>query len=195
MNSLMTKTRKVFFLFLIPFCFSISAKAEPNTHSLGLNAGQVLLLGEFADRFPDAMGFNLIYNYEASDLFGVWVNAGFSNHENSATHDNLAIKSLVPDLKINLAYIDKLVIYSLVGFGLWKVDQTINLIGANVTTFGFNMGGGFALQLHEHFQFGTHLLFNNIFSKTDPGSARGNQAAQVVGGSYMGLYLNAMYTF
>jgi opacity protein-like surface antigen len=164
----------------------------PGSMAVGGGFGQVLLLGDFGGNFSDSLGYHLNFDYEASQMFGLLVTLGMSNHDNADSTNSLGIKSLTPDLKVNLAYIDKLTLYTLLGFGIYRVSETIGKTSGSVTTVGFNMGGGFNLALSEHFLFGTEVDFTSVFSKTDstPG-----QPALKIGGTTLGLFLNVGYIF
>ncbi|MBI3555146.1 MAG: outer membrane beta-barrel protein [Deltaproteobacteria bacterium] len=172
------------------------ADAAVGRHGLGVNIGQVLLMGDFSKNFSDSLGWGFSYSYEASDMFGLLANLSFSNHSNANGTNTLAIKGLSPDLRVNLAYFDKLVLYAFGGFGLFHVNETVAQTPGSVWTFGLDLGTGFLLELDPHFQFGTSLGFHNVFSKTDPAtSTSSNPNGILMGGTYLGIMLNIFYLF
>ena len=188
-------------LFFFAVCGASVAASKPaqaavGRHGVGVSVGQVLLMGDFSKSFSDSLGWGLSYSYEASDMFGLLANLSFSNHSNANGSNTLAIKGLSPDLRVNLAYFDKLVLYGFGGFGLFRVNETVNQTPGSVWTFGLDLGTGFLLELDPHFQFGTSLGFHNIFSKTDPATATGNfPGGYTIGGTYLGIMLNIFYLF
>src|SRR5206468_660998 len=145
-----------------------SARAATDRHGVGFSVGQVLLMGTYAQNNNDGLGFGFNYSYEASDMFGLLGRFTTSSHSNSNGSNSLNIKGLIPDLRVNLAYFDKLVLYALGGFGVYHVDETVNGAQGSGWTFGLDLGAGFMLELSPHFAFGTSLDFHNIFSRTDP---------------------------
>ena len=187
-------TRLALFIFIILTC-SHNAKAATGDHGAGLGLGQVLLLGDLSGPFNDSIGLHGIYSYEASALLGLYTHVHYSSHSNVTNTNSLTIKGLVPNMRVNLAYIDKLVVYGFTGFGFYMIDQTIGEQVGSVMTVGFDMGAAVAMSLTDHLQFGTELSFNNIFSKTDPATATGTSSGMSIGGSYIGLFLNVMYIF
>ena len=186
----------IFALAALSFIAPKQARAAAGEHGVGLGLGQVLLMGDFAKNFSDSLGFQGIYSYEASQVFGLLVNLSLSSHSNADASNTLSLKALSPNLRINLAYIDKLVLYTFGGFGLVKADEKIGALQGSVTTLGFNLGAAFYLALDKHFQFGTQLSFHNVFGKTDPTTVTAtNPNGLSVGGTYLGLFLNVMYIF
>ena len=173
-----------------------SAQAVVGRSGIGVNVGQVLLMGDFSKNFSDSLGWGFSYSYEASDMFGLLANLTFSNHTNANGSNTLGIKGLSPDLRVNLAYFDKLVLYAFGGFGLFRINETVAQVPGSVWTFGLDLGTGFLLELDPHFQFGTSLGFHNIFSKTDPSTSTStNPNGNLMGGTYLGIMLNIFYLF
>jgi hypothetical protein len=193
--------RNVLALFVFGIATSISfapreAQAAANEHGIGLGFGQILLMGDYAKSFSDNIGLDVFYSYETSNLFGLLANVSLSSHSNADNSNTLSIKGITPDLRINLAYIDKLVIYSFVGFGVFMVNEKIGPVTGSATTLGFNMGAAFDLALAKHFQFGTQLGFTNVFGKTDPSTVTATSPQGLsVGGTYLGILLNLIYIF
>lgn len=172
------------------------AEAANDRHGVGLDLGQVLLMGDFSKSFSDSLGFGFTYSYEASDMFGLLLHFSGSSHSNADESNKLTIKGVSPDLRVNLAYFDKLVLYGFGGFGLFKVDETINHIDGSALTLGLNLGTGFLLELSPHFEFGTSLGFHNIFAKTDSKTVTStNPGGFSIGGTYLGVMLNLFYLF
>ena len=172
------------------------AKAATGEHSAGFGFGQNLLMGDFSKNFSDSLGFQLMYGFEASEMFGLLAHISYSNHSNASGSNSLTIKGIAPDLKINLAYFDKLVLYGLTGFGIYKVDESLDHNAGSVVTLGFDLGAGFLLNLDKHFAFGTSLAFHNIFGKTDTATVNASAPNGItIGGTYMGIFLNLFYIF
>ena len=169
--------------------------AAAGEHGIGLSLGQILLMGDFAKNFSDSLGFNLTYSYEASAVFGLLADISMSSHTNGTATNELSLKGFSPNLRINLAFIDKLIVYSFVGFGLFMASEKVGNQNGAVTTLGFDMGGAFNLALDKHFQFGTALSFHNIFGKTDDSTATATQPGLSVGGTYLALMLQVFYIF
>ncbi|MEW6055610.1 MAG: outer membrane beta-barrel protein [Bdellovibrionota bacterium] len=171
------------------------AHAAAGEHGVGLGLGQVLLMGDFAKNFSDSLGYQLTYSYEASAMFGLLATLSMSSHSDATGDNSLDIKGFTPNLRINLAYVDKLVIYAFTGFGLFMVDETIGEQAGSVTTLGFDMGTSLNLALDKHLQFGTTLSFHNIFGKTDPATVTDSSPGLSIGGTYLMLSLNFFYIF
>lgn len=190
------KSALALFLLILSIASPQNARAAGGQHGVGLGLGEVLLMGDFAKNFDNSIGFHGLYNYDASALFGLLVEVTYGSFSGGAANANsLSIMGLTPHLKINLAYIDKLIVYSLVGFGLYKVSEKIGTIDAGVTTLGFDMGAGVNLALDQHILFGTQLAFSNIFGKTDSATVTSTSPGLSVGGTYIGLFLNFIYVF
>lgn len=166
-----------------------TAEAAVGQHAAGLSLGQVILLGDFSTHFSDSLGFQITHQYDASDLFGVLTHISLSSHSDTTGTDDLSIKGITPNLKANLAYFDKIIVYTYGGFGLFSISEKTGGRESSVTTIGFDLGGGFDLELNEHFLFGTTLSFHNLFGKTDKATAVS------VGGTYVALFLNVKYVF
>lgn len=193
-------TRLALFIFMLSAVTGISlprhqALAAAGDHGAGIGFGQILLMGDLAKNFTDNIGFHAIYSFEASELLGLIANLHYSSHTGANPTDSLSLKGFVPNLRINFAYIDKLVVYGFTGFGLYMVDQTIGTQVGSVTTLGFDMGIAVNLTLHKHLQFGTELSFNNIFGKTDPTTVTDTSTGVSIGGNFIGLFLNVTYIF
>lgn len=171
------------------------ARAAAGEHGAGVGLGQVLLLGDFAKNFTDNLGFHFMYSYEASQMFGLLGTVALSSHSNADGSNTLDMKGFTPALRINLAYVDKLVLYTFLGFGLYQVDEKVGAQQGSVTTLGLAMGGAVNLALDKHFQFGTELSFHNVFGKTDPTTVSSQSPGLSIGGTYIGLFLNLFYIF
>lgn len=178
------------------FPFAKQAQGAADRHGIGFDLGQVLLMGDFSKSFSDSLGLGLTYSYEASDMFGLLLHVNASNHSNADESNKLMIKGVSPDLRVNLAYFDKLVLYGFGGFGLFKIDETINRVEGSALTLGLNLGTGFLLELSPHFGFGTSLGFHSIFAKTDSKTVtESNPGGFMIGGTYLGVFLNLFYLF
>lgn len=182
-----------------PFQHAFGAAGE---HSAGLGVGQVVLLGDWGSYYSNALGFNGMYDFESSELFGLLINLSYSSHSNTTDASSyLHILGLTPDIKVNFAYFDKLVIYGLAGLGLFHVEQAKRiepenrLFEGSVFTIGFNAGAGFDLRVDDHYSFGTVFSFHHVLGKTDTDTMVGGTPGLEIGGTYMRLFLNFMYVF
>lgn len=191
--------RLALFIFLVIAAVSVPhgrVEAKAGDHGVGLGVGQVMLMGDWSDHVSDAIGFNLKYSYEASEMFGVMADIHYSSHSNALETNTLGLKGLTPNLRVNLAYIDKLVVYGFTGFGLFLVDQKRGTVSASTMTLGFDLGAAANLTLNDHFQFGTQFSFHNIFEKTARSTTAGGEVVTTpIGGTYFMLALNLIYIF
>ncbi|MGE4232800.1 MAG: outer membrane beta-barrel protein [Bacteriovoracia bacterium] len=170
--------------------------AAPGEHSAGLGFGQVVLMGDYVKYFDNIIGLNLLYEYEASALFAIHSVIHYSSHTDTTGVNSLAIKGASPNLRINLAFFDKLSVYTMLGLGLYMIDETIGTLSGSGTTLGLNLGAGFDLSLDKHFKFGSALSFHNVFSKTDSSTISDSTPSGLnIGGTFMSLFLNIMYVF
>ncbi len=178
------------------FTVSRTAEAAADRHSLGLQIGQVILMGDYGSRVNNGIGVGVLYDYEASDLFGLMVEASYSGHSNNNDTNSLGLLGLVPNLKVNMLYLDKLTFFGLAGFGLYRVDQTIENVSGSVLTFGFDLGAGFHLDVGENFLFGSTLLFYNIFNRVDSATvSTANPSGFSMGGTMLKLGVFGAYVF
>ncbi len=158
-------------------------------HSLGAGFGEVILTGDFAKKYSNTLGVSGIYEYKASELFGVLADISYSKHDSDDGLNSLKIFGVTPNLKINLSYFDKLTAFVMTGFGFFNVSESIGpLYGGSVTTFGFSAGPGFDLRLNEHAKFGSLVTFHNLFSKTDPNAKNPVGKGMSIGGTYLRLF-------
>lgn len=171
------------------------AEAAAGDHGAGLGLGQAMLMGDWAEDVDDTLAFTLKYSYEASALFGLMADIYYASHSNNVGTNSLSVKGLTPNLRVNFAYIDKLVLYGFTGFGLFLVDKTEGTASGSVMTLGYNLGAAANLALNEHFQFGTELSFHNIFGKTTAADTVANTPSISIGGTYLLVSLNVMYIF
>ncbi len=183
------------FLLLVVSIVSFFPKKSNAAHAVGLGIGQILLMGDFAKYFDNSLGYNILYNYDASNLFGLLAVINYNSHSNATGTNTLKIMGFSPNIKVSLVNFDQLLLFGYTGFGLMKVSQTVGTIPADVTTFGLNMGFGAELTLASHMRFGTGLSFHNIFGKTDSSTATANSTGTSIGGTYLALFLNIMYVF
>jgi hypothetical protein len=173
-----------------------SAYAAAGQHGAGIGIGQVFLLGDFAESFSNSVGFDAMYSYEASDIFGLLTHITYSSHSNGDDTNTLRLIGVSPDLRISLAYIDKLVLYAFTGFGLFSANQKLGNSSGSVITFSFNAGGGFGLALGPHFQFGTQLGLWSIFNKNAKTTSDGGGVGTMeIGGTTLNLLVTGTYLF
>lgn len=164
-------------------------------HSFGVGFGQVILMGDLAKQVSDTIGLGLIYDYKASELFGVMVEGGYSKHIDSTGKNSFIARSFSPNLRVNLSYFDNLTIFAFGGFGIYSLDKTLFPTSGSVTTFGLDMGPGFELRLAPHAKFGSFISFNNAFTKSDSQAVNSLGNGMSIGGTYMRLFLTASYIF
>ncbi|HRK01320.1 MAG TPA: hypothetical protein PLH57_01530 [Oligoflexia bacterium] len=166
------------------------------SHTAGFGLGQVMLLGDFGQRLDDSIGFQFLYEYQASELFGLYVTIEKSSHSNANETEKLSLFGVIPHLRANMAYVDQLTLFGFTGFGLMKASQTQNNVEGSVLTVVFDVGGGFDLALSERFVFGTTFAFHNVFGKTDSVTITTNDPDGFsIGGTYLSLMLNVKYRF
>ncbi len=173
----------------------VGSKSTAQEHSLGLGFGQVILMGDFEKNFSDSIGYDLTYDYNASEIFGIYVDASYHKHRNASGENTAIIKGLAPSLKANFAYVDKLTVYGLAGLGLYWVGETTGEIAGSVTTFGFNAGPGAELRLDDHLKFGTNVGFYNLFTKSDTEAKNPFGKGMTIGGTFVRLFINISYIF
>lgn len=186
----------LFLVFIISSSFAEDgSKSAAQEHSLGLGFGQVILMGDFEKNFSDSLGFDFTYDYNASEMFGLLVDASYHKHKNATGENTAIIKSLTPSLKANFAYVDKLTVYGVAGLGVYWVGETIGQIAGSVTTFGFNAGPGAELRLNDHMKFGTNVGFYNLFTKADSEAKNPFGKGMTIGGTFIRLFINISYIF
>lgn len=160
------KTPKIKRTILLGFIFSLlstlTARAEPGDHSVGLMVGQTWPAGEIATGLDGAVAPGLFYEYSASDVFSLYASGVRSNYNEGL----LKLTSTNVGIKANLVYLDKLSPYALLGAGLYFVSKRFGAEVAEKTNFGLHLGLGAELDLSDLFFIGLEFDVHNLFSGT-----------------------------
>lgn len=197
-----------FFSALVPAALILAGTcsktwAQPNEnqvsdvgeHALGVGFGEVILAGGLEKNHSDSLGLSILYDYRASELFGLMVDLSYSKHTDDTGRNTLKILGASPSLRANLAYFDKLMAYMTVGFGVFQVSETLGLASGSVTTFGFTAGPGIELRLNTHLKFGILTTFHHLFTRSDPQAQNPAGKGLSIGGTYLRLFLSLQYVF
>lgn len=136
-----------------------------------------------------------VYEYRASDMFGVLADIGYSKHVDGTGRNILITKDFTPNLKINFSYFDELTIYGVGGFGIYHVNRTVFPASGSVTTFGFDTGPGFDLNLSNQLRFGALITFHHLFSKADSEAYNPAGGGMEIGGTMLRMMVNVRYVF
>jgi len=122
-------------------------------------------------------------------LFSFEGNFGYSSHSSG----RLSMWRLVPGVRTNLVYFDKLVPFASLGLGFFHPSATLSN-GATLSSllFGLQAGAGVELLLSERFFFGSRLTFHKMFGSTQDGP---NNTKVSLGGSFVSFLVHAGITF
>ena len=178
------------------------APFAPGSHNFALDVGQVFLMGDLAGRYTDNIGTRLHYTYGVSDMFSFDTSLGLSDHGDG----RFSMLSLLPGLRMNLAWYDKVIPYAVFGMGFYKPTYQLKngtlapatgtpLADAQTLSsvlFGMHMGPGIDLELSKQLFFGASLTFHNMF-----GAIKALPSGGVVdiGGTYTSFLIHAGFTF
>jgi opacity protein-like surface antigen len=126
--------------------------------------GQVWPAGEIGRDVDGTVAPGLFYEYEASDVFSVYAQGIFANHNDGA----LKTTSANAGIKAHLVYYDKLAPYVLVGAGLYFVNKAMTAPSetASKTVFGFHVGAGAELDISDRFFAGLEFDVHSLFAGT-----------------------------
>lgn len=161
----------------------------PGTQNLSIGVGQVFLLGDLGNRYENAIGPEIHYNYGVSDMFAFESNFGYHSHSNGT----LSIWNLAAGLRANLMYFDQLVPFANIALGFYHPSFTLpNTATVSGLLFGLQLGGGVDLMISPRIFFGTRLNYNDMFDSTKKDS---NGTSQSLGGSFMSFMIHAGMTF
>lgn len=166
--------------------------------NVALEMGQIFLLGDLS-KYEDSLGFRLHGTYGVSDIFGFDLSAGFSDHGEG----KFGMLSLLPGIRINLAWYDKVIPYAVGGMGFYK--PTYKKLGVGIKEanpdaslspilFGIHLGAGVNLELTKQVFFGASLTLHNMFGATKLNPVDSNKSFDV-GGTFMAFLVNAGMTF
>jgi opacity protein-like surface antigen len=182
---------------------------SPGSHNVGLDLGQVILMGDTA-QYSDGIGSQIHYTYGASDLFGLDTSIGYSEHSGSKgpihIDSKYSVISLLTGIRVNMTWYDKIVPYALVGLGFYKPtykDTTNVPAGAPLSSvpelpsissvlFGLHFGPGIDLQVSRNFFFGAALTVHDIFGTV---KTYADNTPLNVGGLYTTFFLHGGVTF
>lgn len=160
------KSLGLFLFALLPLTAGAAAKAGTNDspHTAGLMVGQVWPAGEIGKDVDGTVAPGVWYEFEASDVFSLYAQALFANHNDGAlktTSTNLGMKA-------HLVYYDKLAPYVLVGAGLYFVNRAVAPPPetASKTVFGLHLGFGADLDLSDRFLVGLQFDIHSLFAGT-----------------------------
>ena len=166
-TSLQYTTKSLGFLLLLLLSAPSWAKAAgtgDNPNAVGLMVGQVWPAGEIGRDVDGAVAPGVFYEYEASDVFSVYAQGVFANHNDGVlktTSTNLGMKA-------HLVYYDKLAPYVLVGAGLYFVNKATAPPPeiASKTVFGLHLGLGAELDVSDRFFLGLQFDVHSLFAGT-----------------------------
>lgn len=169
---------------------------SPGSNNIGIDLGQVFLMGDLSDSYTDNIGFQVSYTYGVSDIFGFESNFGYSSHSDG----EFSMSSLRFGLRTNLAWFDRIIPYTTFGLGFYRPSYTFDASTPNTDStsispllFGIHLGPGVNLQITDQIFFGTSLTFHDIFGtdKVNPITKRTFTA----GGTFISLFINAGIAF
>lgn len=168
---------------------------SPGSNNLGIDVGQVFLMGDLGANYSDSIGTQIHYTYGVSEIFSFDASLGYSDHADG----KFSMTTAVTGLRTNLAWYDKVVPYAVLGLGFYRPSyQVTSTIGDNPVIssvapvlFGVHFGPGVDLELTRRLFFGAALTFHDVFSS----SRQVNNSLMSVGGTYTSFLLRAGVTF
>jgi hypothetical protein len=169
------------------------APFAPGSNNVALDVGQVFLLGQMGNNYADSIGYQAHYTYGVSDLFGFDSSLGYSSHSDG----QFSMLSALTGIRINMAYYDKVVPYTILGLGFYKPAYTVSSTdgGAPTTSssvlFGLHAGAGVDLLLTKSMFFGASITLHDVFG-SDQQVANSTQS---MGGTYASFLIHAGTTF
>ncbi len=162
---------------------------SPGSSNLGIDIGQIFLMGDLTRKYSDSIGTQLHYTYGVSEMFGFDSSVGYSSH----TDNDFSILSLKTGMRMNLAWYDKVIPYATFGLGFYK--PAIEISPTNIVSpvlFGLHGGAGVNLEVTDQLFFGASLTLHDMFG-TKKQLASGSELN--VDGTYTSFLLNAGVTF
>jgi hypothetical protein len=158
---------------------------SPDSNNIALDFGQVFLMGDLGNKVHDNIGLQAHYTYGISELFGFDATFGYSSHNNEA----YTLTTLLPGVRMNLAWFDKVIPNIVFGLGFFKptykcittdknpcelatlaqTAQTNDGSGEVKTQivsdvlFGLHVGPGITLEVTKQLYFGANVRFHDIF--------------------------------
>jgi len=179
--------------------YSDVAPFTPGSHNIAVDLGQVFLMGDLA-KYTDTIGAQLHYTYGVSDLFAFDTSFGFSSHSGG----QLSMLTLLPGMRLNMSWYDKVVPYAILGMGFYKPSYRVppGTTGTTATAtaddsissilFGLHVGPGVDLELSRNLFFGAALTFHHMFGTTQ---TLANGTPFNIGGTYTSFFLHIGATF
>ena len=162
---------------------------SPGSSNLGIDIGQIFLMGDLTHDYSDSIGSQLHYTYGVSEMFSFDSSIGYSSHADN----KFSIISLLPGLRMNLAWYDKVIPYATFGLGFYK--PAIEVSSTNIVSpvlFGIHGGAGVNLEVTQQLFFGASLTLHDMFG-TKKLLSSGNTLN--VDGTYTSFLVNAGVTF
>ena len=162
---------------------------SPGSSNIGIDIGQIFLMGDLTREYSDSIGSQIHFTYGVSEMFSFDSSLGFSSHADN----DFSIISLLPGLRMNLAWYDKVIPYATFGLGFYK--PSIEVSPTNVVSpvlFGIHGGAGVNLEVTRQLFFGASLTLHDMFG-TKKLLSNGNTLN--VDGTYTSFLINAGVTF
>jgi hypothetical protein len=162
---------------------------SPGSNNLGIDIGQIFLMGDLTRDYADSIGSQIRYTYGVSEMFGFDASFGYSSH----TENKYSLAALKTGIRMNLAWFDKVIPYTTFGLGFFRpaIEVSANNVVAPVL-FGLHGGAGVNLEVTQQLYFGASLTLHDMFG-TKRQLADGRSIT--VDGNYTSFLLNAGVTF
>lgn len=162
---------------------------SPGSNNLGIDIGQIFLMGDLTRDYSDSIGSQLHYTYGVSEMFSFDSSIGYSSH----AENKYSVISLLPGLRMNLAWYDKVIPYATFGLGFYK--PSIEVSSTNIVSpvlFGIHGGAGVNLEVTQQLFFGASLTLHDMFGTK---KLLTNGSTIDVDGTYTSFLVNAGVTF
>jgi hypothetical protein len=162
---------------------------SPGSSNIGIDIGQIFLMGDLTREYSDSIGSQIHFTYGVSEMFSFDSSLGFSSHADN----DFSIISLLPGLRMNLAWYDKVIPYATFGLGFYKPSITVS--PTNVVSpvlFGIHGGAGVNLEVTRQLFFGASLTLHDMFGTK---KLLSNGSTLNVDGTYTSFLINAGVTF
>jgi len=167
------------------------AAYAPGSNNVALDVGQVFLLGQMGNNYADSIGYQAHYTYGVSDLFGFDSSLGYSSHSDG----QFSMMSALTGLRMNMAYYDRVVPYTIVGLGFYKPSYTITSGGVDTTSssvlFGLHAGAGVDLLLTKQMFFGAAITLHDVFGSNQQVA----NSTESMGGTYASFLIHMGTSF
>jgi len=162
---------------------------SPGSNNLGIDIGQIFLMGDLTRDYADSIGTQIRYTYGVSEMFGFDASFSYSSH----TDNKFSLAALKTGIRMNLAWFDKVIPYTTFGLGFFRpaIEVSANNVVSPVL-FGLHGGAGVNLEVTQQLFFGASLTLHDMFG-TKKELADGRVIS--VDGNYTSFLLNAGVTF